>query len=74
MDTNSSEVMKLIMTAPFQLVVEMRTQEIHRLREEQAKHLEQLEELDRTKSELAKMQAKVEDLQLQLERKRAAER
>ena len=52
----------------------MRTQEIHRLREEQAKHLEQLEELDRTKSELAKMQAKVEDLQLQLERKRAAER
>ena len=66
--------MKLIKSAPFQLVVEMRTQAIHRLREEQAKHLEQLEELDRTKSELAKMQAKVEDLQLQLERKRAAER
>lgn len=57
-----------------QLVVEMRTQEVHRLREEQAKHLAKLEELDTTKESLAKMKAKVEDLQAQLARKNESER
>ena len=58
----------------FQLVVEMRTQEIHRLREERSRHLQQLEELESTKGCLAKMQAKVEDLTVQLERKSQMER
>ncbi|XP_059081967.1 probable WRKY transcription factor protein 1 isoform X2 [Tigriopus californicus] len=57
-----------------QLVVEMRTQEVHRLREEQAKHLAKLEELDTTKESLAKMKAKVEDLQAQLDRKNESAR
>lgn len=52
----------------------MRTQEVHRLREEQAKHLAKLEELDTTKESLAKMKAKVEDLQAQLARKNESER
>ena len=52
----------------------MRTQEIHRLREERSRHLQQLEELETTKNMLAKMQAKVEDLQAQLEQKSAIER
>ena len=52
----------------------MRTQEIHRLREERSRHLQQLEELEATKNMLAKMQAKVEDLQAQLEQKSAVER
>ena len=58
----------------FQLVVEMRTQELHRLREERARHMQQLEELDDTRNRLAKMQAKVEDLQAQLETKVKVER
>eukprot|EP00095_Tigriopus_kingsejongensis_P002636 maker-scaffold441_size170131-snap-gene-0.31 protein:Tk02636 transcript:maker-scaffold441_size170131-snap-gene-0.31-mRNA-1 annotation:"microtubule-associated tumor suppressor candidate 2 homolog isoform x2" len=57
-----------------QLVVEMRTQEVHRLREEQAKQQAKLEELDFTKDSLARMRAKVEDLQAQLVNKSANER
>ena len=52
----------------------MRTQELHRLREERARHMQQLEELDDTRNRLAKMQAKVEDLQAQLETKVKVER
>ena len=52
----------------------MRTQELHRLRDERARHLQQLEELEDTRNRLAKMQAKVEDLQAQLETKAKAER
>ena len=52
----------------------MRTQELHRLRDERARHLQQLEELEDTRNRLAKMQAKVEDLQAQLETKAKVER
>ena len=66
----SGNVLHLI----FQLVVEMRTQELHRLRDERARHMQQLEELEDTRNRLAKMQAKVEDLQAQLETKAKVER
>ena len=52
----------------------MRTQELHKLREERARHLEQLEELATTKTMLEKMTAKVEDLQALLQRKSEMER
>ena len=52
----------------------MRTQELRRLREERARHMQQLEELEDTRNRLAKMQAKVEDLQAQLETKAKVER
>ena len=57
-----------------QLVVDMRTAEIHSLRHERAKHLEQLEQLDLTKANLEKMEARVEDLTAQLHKKQEAER
>lgn len=52
----------------------MRTQELHRLREERARHLNQLEEFANTRNLLEKMTAKVEDLQAQLKRKTELER
>lgn len=52
----------------------MRTQEIHRLRQEQTKHLKELEEFDRTKTTLEKMKAKMEDLEAQLKKKCELER
>nr|XP_040572062.1 probable E3 ubiquitin-protein ligase bre1 isoform X1 [Lepeophtheirus salmonis] len=57
-----------------QLVIDMRTSEIHKLREEQTRHLQQLEEFEKTRSLLSKMQAKVEDLQAQLENKNVLQR
>ena len=57
-----------------QLVVEMRTNELHRLREEKETHLRQLEDLEGTKANLLKMSARVEDLQAQLDEKIRAER
>jgi Tfp pilus assembly protein PilN len=55
-------------------VVEMRTQELHRLREERARHLQQLDELEETRNKLSKMSAKVEDMQEQLDTKSKVER
>ena len=52
----------------------MRTAEIHSLRSERARHLEQLEQLDLTKTNLEKMEARVEDLTAQLQKKQEAER
>ena len=52
----------------------MRTNELHRLREERAMHLHQLEELEISKTNLRKMTARVEDLQTQLDRKIRTER
>ena len=57
-----------------QLVVEMRTNELHQLREERDRHIQQLEEFDCLKSNLGKMSARVEDLQAQLEEKTKLER
>ena len=57
-----------------QLVVEMRTNDLHRLREEREAHLRQLEELDATKANMLKMSARVEDLQAQLDQKIRTER
>lgn len=52
----------------------MRTNDLHRLREEREMHLRQLEELDATKGNLLKMSARVEDLQAQLHEKTRMER
>ena len=57
-----------------QLVVDMRSSEVRRLKEERAKHLQQLEELEDTRNKLSKMEAKVEDLQVQLDMKSKLER
>lgn len=57
-----------------QLVVEMRTAELHRLREERTRHLQQLEELENTKALLEKANARVEDLTVQLATKTELER
>ena len=57
-----------------QLVVEMRTNELHQLREERERHLRQLEEYENLKGNLDKMSARVEDLQAQLEEKTKLER
>jgi len=57
-----------------QLVVEMRTNELHQLRDERDRHLQQLEEFDSVKSNLVKMSARVEDLQAQLAEKTKLER
>ena len=56
------------------LVVEMRTNELHRLREERELHLRQLEDLEASKAHLLKMTARVEDLQAQLDEKIRMER
>ena len=60
--------------ACLQLVVEMRTNELHQLREERERHLRQLEEYENLKGNLDKMSARVEDLQAQLEEKTKLER
>ena len=52
----------------------MRTNELHRLRDERAMHLHQLEELETSKTNLRKMAARVEDLQTQLDQKILTER
>ena len=52
----------------------MRTNELHRLREEKEVHLRQLEELDATKANMLNMSARVEDLQAQLDQKIRTER
>jgi hypothetical protein len=52
----------------------MRTNDLHRLREEREAHLRQLEELDATKANMLKMSARVEDLQAQLDQKIRTER
>lgn len=57
-----------------QLVVEMRTAELHKLREERTRHLQQLEELEQTRAQLAKATARVEDLAAQLAEKTELER
>ena len=54
--------------------MEMRTNDLHRLREEREMHLRQLEEYEATKSSLLKMSARVEDLQAQLNEKTRMER
>ncbi len=58
----------------FQLVVEMRSAEVRQLREERLKLLEQLEAFETTRNILEKMNARVEDLQAQLEAKSQVER
>jgi hypothetical protein len=57
-----------------QLVVEMRTTELHKLREERTRHLHQLDELEKTKAQLEKVNARVEDLTVQLATKTELER
>merc|ERR1719500_72709 len=57
-----------------QLVVEMRTTELHRLREERWRHLQQLDQLEKTKDLLEKANARVEDLTVQLAAKTELER
>ena len=52
----------------------MRTNELHQLREERDRHIQQLEDFDNLKSNLGKMSARVEDLQAQLEEKTKLER
>ena len=52
----------------------MRTNELHRLREERELHLRQLEDLEANKASLLKMTARVEDLQAQLDEKIRLER
>ncbi len=52
----------------------MRTHEVRSLKEERARHLQQLESLDETRNRLDKAQAKVEDLQVQLEAKSRLQR
>ncbi len=58
----------------FQLVVEMRSAEVRQLREERLKLLDQLEAFETTRNILEKMNARVEDLQAQLEAKSQVER
>lgn len=62
------------MTPNFQLVVEMRSAEVRQLREERSKLLEQLDSFENTRNLLEKMNARVEDLQAQLEAKSQVER
>merc|ERR1719273_3104568 len=57
-----------------QLVVEMRTTELHKLREERSRHLQQLDQLEKTKDLLEKANARVEDLTVQLATKTELER
>ena len=57
-----------------QLVVEMRTAEVKRLRDQQAKMERQLEEFEVTREQLRTMKARVEDLQEQLVTKQRLER
>ena len=57
-----------------QLVVEMRTTEVRRLREKQALMERQLEEFEMTRTELGKMKARVEDLQEQIANKSDTEK
>lgn len=57
-----------------QLVVEMRSSEVRLLREERTKLLEQLNSFENTRNILEKMNARVEDLQAQLEAKSETER
>ena len=52
----------------------MRTNELHRLREERETHLRQLEQFESNKAHLLKMSARVEDLQAQLDEKIRLER
>ena len=52
----------------------MRTTELHKLREERTRHLQQLEELENTKAMLEKANARVEDLTVQLAAKTELER
>lgn len=52
----------------------MRTSELHKLREERTRHLQQLDELERTKALLEKANARVEDLTVQLAAKTELER
>lgn len=52
----------------------MRTSELHKLREERTRHLQQLDELQRTKALLEKANARVEDLTVQLAAKTELER
>ena len=47
---------------------------MHKLREERTRHLQQLEELERTKALLEKANARVEDLTVQLAAKTDTER
>ena len=68
------EVNHLCVFLLLQLVVEMRTNELHQLRDERDRHLQQLEEFDSVKSNLVKMSARVEDLQAQLAEKTKLER
>ena len=68
------EVYQMCVYLLLQLVVEMRTNELHQLRDERDRHLQQLEEFDSVKSNLVKMSARVEDLQAQLAEKTKLER
>ena len=52
----------------------MRTTELHRLREERWRHLQQLDQLEKTKDLLEKANARVEDLTVQLAAKTELER
>ena len=52
----------------------MRTAEVRQLREDRCKLLEQLEAFENTRNILEKMNARVEDLQAQLEAKSQVER
>ena len=70
----TEEVYYLCVFLLLQLVVEMRTNELHQLRDERDRHLQQLEEFDSVKSNLVKMSARVEDLQAQLAEKTKLER
>ena len=52
----------------------MRTTELHKLREERSRHLQQLDQLEKTKDLLEKANARVEDLTVQLATKTELER
>ena len=67
-------IIQPISTPLLQLVVEMRTTELHKLREERTRHLQQLEELEQTRTQLAKASARMEDLTVQLAKKTEVER
>ena len=73
-EEETEEVYYLCVFLLLQLVVEMRTNELHQLRDERDRHLQQLEEFDSVKSNLVKMSARVEDLQAQLAEKTKLER
>ncbi len=52
----------------------MRTAELHKLREERTRHLQQLEEFESTRTQLEKASARLEDLTVQLAKKTEVER